>query len=246
MLIGMRNAMLAGGDLSAKSYVQDGLVAMWDGIENAGWGTHDSSATIWKDLAGNRDATLVNGGGFDSNSLTNSNASNTPAWFSSPISAADSRTVEVVILPVTPQPQTLNLFVVAGGTMMENADKVVTSREGLYGCGVLTAGGSVWFGNSDIYKSPVNQAFSASYDYSSKTAYENGIVVAGEQRQDGYTTYSYGNRMRVPSIGGFAPNSLANWVFVGHIYCIRYYSRALTAAEVAANYAVDKARFNLA
>jgi hypothetical protein len=27
--------------------------------------------------------------------------------------------------------------------------------------------------------------------------------------------------------------------------CIRIYSRALTAAEIAANYAIDKARFNL-
>ena len=53
MLIGMRNAMLAGAGLSAKSYIQDGLVAMWDGIENAGWGVHDPNATVWKDLSGN-------------------------------------------------------------------------------------------------------------------------------------------------------------------------------------------------
>jgi hypothetical protein len=30
-------------DYTAKDYVQDGLVAMWDGIENAGWGVHDES-----------------------------------------------------------------------------------------------------------------------------------------------------------------------------------------------------------
>jgi hypothetical protein len=29
------------------------------------------------------------------------------------------------------------------------------------------------------------------------------------------------------------------------IYCTRIYSRALTSAEIAANYAIDKARFNL-
>ena len=32
------HSMMAGGGLSTRSYVQDGLVAMWDGIENAGWG----------------------------------------------------------------------------------------------------------------------------------------------------------------------------------------------------------------
>lgn len=37
-------------DLTAKSYVQNGLLAMWDGIENAGFGVHDPDATYWVDL----------------------------------------------------------------------------------------------------------------------------------------------------------------------------------------------------
>ena len=44
--------------LMCNSYVKDGLVAMWDGTENAGWGTHDANATTWKDLTGSRDWTL--------------------------------------------------------------------------------------------------------------------------------------------------------------------------------------------
>jgi hypothetical protein len=40
---------------SAKSYIQDGLIAMWDGIENVGYGVHDENATVWKDLVGNSD-----------------------------------------------------------------------------------------------------------------------------------------------------------------------------------------------
>ena len=43
------------GSPTAKDYIQDGLVAMWDGIENAGWGTHNSSATTWKDLLGGQE-----------------------------------------------------------------------------------------------------------------------------------------------------------------------------------------------
>ena len=35
---------------TARDYVQDGLIAMWDGIENAGWGLHDPNATEWKQL----------------------------------------------------------------------------------------------------------------------------------------------------------------------------------------------------
>jgi hypothetical protein len=37
---------------SAASYIQDGLVAHWDGIENAGYGVHDGDATIWTELIG--------------------------------------------------------------------------------------------------------------------------------------------------------------------------------------------------
>lgn len=35
---------------SAASYIQDGLIAMWDAIENIGFGLHDDNATTWVDL----------------------------------------------------------------------------------------------------------------------------------------------------------------------------------------------------
>ena len=43
---------------SAARYVQDGLLACWDGVENAGTGVHDPSTTVWKDLSGNYAFTL--------------------------------------------------------------------------------------------------------------------------------------------------------------------------------------------
>ena len=44
----------SGKAYTARDYVQDGLVAMWDGVENAGWGLHDSATTNWVDLVGGR------------------------------------------------------------------------------------------------------------------------------------------------------------------------------------------------
>lgn len=38
MDIAARTRAWAKSGYTAKDYVQDGLVAMWDGIENAGWG----------------------------------------------------------------------------------------------------------------------------------------------------------------------------------------------------------------
>ena len=48
-------------EVSAKSYIQDGLVAHWDAIENAGFGQHDNAATVWKDLKGAHDLTVMEG-----------------------------------------------------------------------------------------------------------------------------------------------------------------------------------------
>ena len=46
-------------DIQVDSYVQDGLVAQWDGIDNAGTGTHDPAATTWKELKGNLQTTAT-------------------------------------------------------------------------------------------------------------------------------------------------------------------------------------------
>ena len=51
---------------SSSLYVQDGLVAMWDAIENIGPGQHDATSTIWKDLIGNADFKCETGSVSDS------------------------------------------------------------------------------------------------------------------------------------------------------------------------------------
>ena len=47
-------------DYTSASYVQDGLIAQWDAIDNEGTGTHNPNATVWKDLVGHNDLTLTN------------------------------------------------------------------------------------------------------------------------------------------------------------------------------------------
>ena len=44
-------AAVAAG-LGPQSYVQDGLVTHFDAIDNEGTGTHNPSATTWRDLTG--------------------------------------------------------------------------------------------------------------------------------------------------------------------------------------------------
>ena len=51
---------------TSASYVQSGLIAQWDGIDNQGTGTHDPNATTWKDLKGSLDMTLTAKGWWNS------------------------------------------------------------------------------------------------------------------------------------------------------------------------------------
>ena len=37
-------------EASAKDYIQDGLIALFDGEENVGWGIHESNPTKWQNL----------------------------------------------------------------------------------------------------------------------------------------------------------------------------------------------------
>ena len=58
--------------LDAHSYVQKGLVACYDGIDNAGTGTHDPTAATWADLSGNGfDGTLASNLGWAADGWTN-------------------------------------------------------------------------------------------------------------------------------------------------------------------------------
>ena len=64
LAFGVAVATSASG-LTAHSYVQKGLKASYDGIDNAGTGTHDATVRTWKDLTGNEnDSVTVNGQGY--------------------------------------------------------------------------------------------------------------------------------------------------------------------------------------
>ena len=81
---------------SSADYVQDGLVAQWDGLDNVCTGTHDPTATVWKNLAdtgSDYDLTLTN------NAIWNAEGralvANGLSAFA-PVNAPEYKTIEVV------------------------------------------------------------------------------------------------------------------------------------------------------
>ena len=229
MLIAARNAMLAGGgSLSAKSYVQDGLIAMWDGIENAGFGTHDSSAATWKDLIGTLDLTPNRSAHWESNGLASSSHIGYLANRNATIN-----TIGTIEVAFDMSGETANN---AGRCLVKFSNSRALMGNGLFG--LRSRGEPSIMMDSNINK--LKSKFGGAVVYGT-TAADDILYFNGEEQQ---TTSSGGNwnLNSMTYVGGDGGTSTS---VIGVCHCIRVYSRALTAAEVAADYAVDKARFNL-
>lgn len=239
----MRRRLLMSGGAgapSAKSYVQDGLVCLWDGIENVGYGVHDGAATEWVDLVGGADFTLTENGSFDESSFVCSGISAKGDG----ISLGLGYTIECV---------TYN-YNRAGYFCAFNLDRIrlrksfvfyrtychLTGGGSQYGTPPVSVGAHSW---SAVVGEPL---LPSSNHLRMFTAY----FIDG-QMSDEYETGNWGGKWAstdysdFASIGGLNLNGSDIWPFTGRIHSIRLYNRALTPSEVAVNYAIDAARFGI-
>lgn len=239
-LINLRNALMAGKRMpTAKSYVQDGLVAMWDGIENAGWGVHDPNATEWIDLVGGVSMSTCN---FGNN-------------YSIP-QVATSRTDNVFPLSTN---FTLHGYLVTANSIWSNWTMLGIGDISVAGIqkGIcLTGLGGNSFGTVQYRKGysgtvlnsvstgiTVGSAYSfnITFDISTRTykvyvdgTYKGESQISSDDWVLGGTNVGIGTQfLNRNNLGDFKRHN------------VLFYSRALTAAEIAANYAIDKARFGL-
>ena len=230
-------AIAANSGPTARDYVQDGLIAMWDGEWNAGRGVHDSAATVWKDLVGSRDVTMV-----DMTTSTNcwekncayADDGHLTRYGLAPI--ADARAIECVYMP------TKYGAAYAGVLVFNNGISATTEAQG-YVVNILTRrhyGSSGMDGLQVAYdkfayfdtKSVFNTIYTYTAQYS--TVYRNAVgfevqTMSGDSWGGGALVLGERN------------GSLYN--APGRFYCVRIYDRELTAAEVAHNYEVDRRRF---
>ena len=241
MMLGARTAAWAksgGGTPSAKSYVQDGLIAMWDGIENAAWGAHDPSATVWKDLVGGYDVSnsysdmtwTDDGYSFGSkngNFFYRSSATEILNTVKSKLF-----TMEVVRSSYSPISNTGFISLGANSNrniMIFDSYKVIDNICIFLGNINRTAGITV--PNLSFARTFVGN-LSSILIYTDSTG---GISVSfGEISNNDSELYI--GRISYP---------IGNTVCNGIVNAVRFYSRALTEDEIAHNYAIDKARFGL-
>ena len=234
LMVAMAQPGMADG-IAASSYVQNGLVACWDGIENAGAGTHDAGATVWKDIVGGREFALT-GVTVDADRMTFAgnatsygtlDAAGTTATFG----AAMNGTLEVVYV-----------------TRDNSVGQILlqTPRDS-----VGMAFGETISGTTHVlvpYNGAIAQpafAFSSGVVTNSVSVrYTSGAPVSARANGAALSRLNTGNLSGegTETIIGTRINKQSSH-FPGSIYCIRLYSRQLTDWEIAYNNLVDQARF---
>lgn len=214
-------------------YVTDCLVAMWDGEWNAGGGKHNDSPTVIADLAGSSPLEIVapvsssitiGADYFSPNGIYSGSTANTTTSVAKDAIMNGAATIEVCCYcgeyggGATPFRCGSD-----NNTALYSADNYVFRWLRIRGSLVNVSNSSIAVGGSGSFSIRVGGAGTAFFRDGS---YAVAASVGTQTVADGIV------------IGA---NTAGKWKF----YCIRIYSRALTAAEIAVNYAVDKKRFNL-
>ena len=214
--------------LPSNAYVQKGLYHQWDGIDNAGTGTHDATKSVWKDLAGTQnfsfeksDTQCFNGG----NSLYSSGK----IFAATTTTIAGYRTIEAGWKSES----------TSGGCLVFHSGKAGKYVGDHYGSKLVI------FSNNTAPTVPYATAcedrfVAATYDESDTLARAFGDGVESTCT----TTAGIANPTDTPNcfaLGWFANNHASQ--FSGRYYFCRLYNRVLAPAEIAYNHAVDCNRY---
>lgn len=230
MLLGARFGMLDSGRKTARDYVQDGLIVMWDGIENAGWGVHDAAATNWLDLVGGVLLPL-NG--------------RTPGSDFVPQRQGDIQARVLINNLIT--------IYQSGEYTQEIAFRVNKSVPSVTS-GFVQVGGSAFIGKYSNASPLVNfiARVGSWQSYYTAASVPFGKTVTMQLRDDGASRWldgqsslSSGAKATHATGSQYVELNEINADFSVDIFSIRLYHANLTSAEIAANYAVDKARFGI-
>ena len=222
-------AFTASADIPASAYVQTGLIAQWDGIDNAGTGTHDANATTWKDLSGNgNDLTVVADKGVfvDGNALYCNNAIGCAVATKT---IADYRTIEIVFKMESGNDKQC---IVNSGVQDRFAWYIIGQKQVQFSQNNPTVKLSDTYGFNRI------AATYASDDPSvAKTA---NAAWSGGQHAEGTYNETWSS---CPSVFTIGWGTNENRTFKGRVYAVRLYNRELTVEEIAKNADVDRMRF---
>ena len=216
---------------TARDYVQDGLIAMWDGIENAGWGIHSSDMILNDLLGGGAHIDFVNTSRGDCSILFDGRDEQAGMLNEYQYINSQVLTIEFCVSLNSTKNQCFIQLSGSGNRYTLVAGVYNKSRE-------LFTGPNF----SPIYNISELKIGTVSIQYivgsfQSTKAYNNGVELS-HIRDEGFSTnnglHYVGNRQNNTS-----------FAMSGEFFSMRWYSRYLTDAEISHNNEIDKARFNL-
>ena len=223
-------------------YVADGLVAMWDGIWNAGGGKHTDDVAAIVPIVGTRISLspnfIVHSDGLYNATLNNS---------SKMIIDLAAPVVDVGTGP-------------GGGSTIElviGCDSYRTANNGSFVAGEPWTSTTKWeFYAYPTSSTPTVRAFSGNVTWDTYEKFvADGVVRSHVLRRvysgtNNLTYWRNGVRLKFVTMNGRNQITHTRIVFrlggfPGILKAVRVYGRPLTDAELAAHYAIDKTRFGL-
>ena len=242
----------AAAAFTSRSYVQDGLIAQYDGINNVGHGVaHSNSTTTWVDLTGNGNDGTVNAAvGWCENGWTNSTANIQPVTVGTGLAAAIASagrfSAQMTFTPTSFNTAITSLF----GQNPSNANQfnIERNRDGYIG---FYAGNPVWRRKSsssrvlgDNWASITLRVAGGNAQYSFDVyngANPNSPTKYSVAVTDSTKVLAFSQDCQ-SVIGGFAGTD--DMSFRGTYNAFRLYNRDLTDDEIKLNAAIDAVRFN--
>lgn len=224
-------------------YVLEGLELYYDGIDNAGEGSHDNKSSIWKDLSGNnRNGILEN---MD-------NSWNDYGLYFDGIDdyvpIAEMNYDNVTLESVISRPENAKV----GGHIISNIEAggymlYIDGNTGKIGFGVYINEKQAYefsVGAQGVIQPNKRYSISASYDGKKMVGIASGNSIYNQKNLIGTIGKTQNNTMIMLGVNPSGNLPIASY-YNGTIYSTRIYSKALSDEERAVNYANDKERYLL-
>ena len=241
---------------AAGAYVQRGLVAQYDGIDNAGTGSHDSSATTWKNLTGDDslDGTCADELSWSANGWSVSGACK-PVTLGTGIAQVISRTnctIEVACKPAFVNKRFVYFSQYNGGSSYRSMsiENTIAGKYRLFR--TRTASGGSDYNWTDLTPAGAADTF-VSFAFALANKYPK-FYKDGELKASATAAWGDASASTESVIGGelWASSnrtgtnfdSTYKVAFNGTYHAFRVYNVTLTAAEIAWNAGLDAVRFN--
>ena len=227
-------AFAAGLGLGPQSYVQDGLVTQFDAVDNEGTGTHNASATVWRDLKGSASITLQGSASWTGR-YADIPSSSKQMIIGMPNYIRDSLTLETAInIADTPIAGTHSLTRFLGRA---TTDCFYWQQGHIYwyfgfeGADKRPHAGGFSMGTISGYSG--SNSYGIAFDGVVKAKFDQRAALGWYNTDDGtgwYTGEWYLNEYDVNTLHG-------------HYYAVRFYNRSLSESEMMTNAVIDKLRF---